>query len=422
MAQRKMHIDLSSLDGPDGMLPAGAQGRMARFAGRIVSFANLLPPGEVHGSGLPCRRRPRRRPCRGRLEVGREAGPPDDVHWYCPACRDSGTITGWRSTRWDITPDLQSGQVVSLFQRQAQRASHPRPSCPVHLIELDAELIGGPVQIDHRVSRRVRISSDKSLHDLHDLLRQAFDWQEDEPYDFMFGAPYEAGAKRFTGGIDNSGDRDNEVSETRAVSLASLGLEPTHTFGYLFDFGEEWVHRLTVVAVSEVKSPIRSRVVGRKGTPPPQHPEPEDLWEEDLVWTEMDDDFPMTGLYGPYVAEETPDPEMWLAMDELEQQLLVGEAHSQSLPEEHALIESAPLHALVHCLAETQLAAADKTALLQLEKYLQQGISRHEAIHQLGEQLVRETLRRTSRAPTSRKKRREKAKGAGSSPSQKARR
>lgn len=342
--------------------------------------------------------------------MGRSEPPADEVHWFCPVCRDGGTIVGWREARWDLTKDLQSGQIVSLFQHRAHCSRQVVSDQAVTVLDLEAELIGGPIQLERPVSRRLRISADKTLHDLHELLRQAFGWTEDEPYDFMFGAPYEAGARRYTGGIDTSGDGEQDISETRSITLDGLRLARGQTFGYLFDFGEEWVHRLSVVGISETFRAVRPRVVERRGSPPPQHPDPEDLWEEDLVWTELDEDYPMTGLYGPYVAEETPDPEMWLAMDQLEQQLLVSEAHSQGLPQEHPGIDSAPLHALVHCLAETRLAQGDPALIAQLQSRLRERMSRHQAIHELGEQLVREALRTTTHGPslTSRHRRRTK--------------
>jgi len=85
----------------------------------------------------------------------------------------------------DITPTAER-QIVSLFHasQKANLARHNEPSG----FRLEVELIGGPIQIEHHVSRRLRISSEKTLHDLHDLLvnlRMA----RGRTYDFMFGAP-----------------------------------------------------------------------------------------------------------------------------------------------------------------------------------------------------------------------------------------
>jgi hypothetical protein len=396
----KLHIDLSMFDHADGGLPRGAEGRIARFAGRIVSFANLLPPGEVHGSGIPCRRRPRRRPCPGRLEVVRGDVQADDIQWVCPICRDSGNITGWKNTRWDLTGDLQSGQIVSLYQHQAHRSSRESTGRALNVYQLDVELIGGPIILDRPVARRIRIGGDQTLHDLHELLRSAFDWRDDEPYDFMFGAPYEPDARRFTGGIDPGNECQGEMPETRAISLDSLELCQGQTFGYLFDFGEEWIHRVTVSTIVEGRGYVRARVVERQGTAPPQHPDPEDLWQEDMVWAEADDDYPMTGLYGPYIADEAPEPEMWLAMDELEQQLLVTEAHSSELPQKHPTPANTPLHALIHCLAETEIARGDSGAQHEVRSLVKRGLSRHEAIHNLGARLATASLSQVTRSPS----------------------
>lgn len=385
------HIDLSVFDREDGTLPEGSDGRLARFAGRIVSFANLLPRGEFHSSRIRCRRRPERRPCPGRLDVGRD-GPTDGIRWTCPVCRDGGVITNWRNTQWDLTAQIQSGHIVSLLQRQSQHSVRERHDRKMEAFEFVAELISGPLELEIPISRRVRISGDKTLHDLHEILRAAFEWAEEEPYDFMFGAPYEPGAKRYTGGIEV--DEEEGVSETRLVALDSLGLTEGQVFGYLFDFGEEWVHRITVAAICRVVGgAVRTCVVSRAGAAPPQHPDPDDLWDEEMVWAELDEEYPMSGLYGPYLADDGPDPRVWSAMDEVEQLMLVTEAHTQSLPECHPPLDHLHLHAMIHCLAETKIASSDRASTTFIRTRTGEGIARHQAVHELGERLVRDLLR-----------------------------
>ena len=51
---------------------------------------------------LACRKRPVRRPCPGLLVVRRQDFPPL-IHWRCPACGESGQVTNWRRTWWDLT-------------------------------------------------------------------------------------------------------------------------------------------------------------------------------------------------------------------------------------------------------------------------------------------------------------------------------
>ena len=91
-----------------------------------------------------------------------------------------------------------------------------------------------------------------------------------------------------------------------------------------------------------------------------------------------------------FPVREWPDED--LILDELEALLLVIEAHAQDMPADHPAIESVTLHALVHTLTETQLALDDPDFHARLEQLLDSGLSRHQAIHRLGGQLVRVML------------------------------
>lgn len=389
---RQRIIDLAGLSVAKGGDQGGRRAAaLMRFAGEVVSIASLLAPAEPHQSSLSCRRRPQRRPCPGRLVLTRIEHD-DDIRWECPACGDCGIITHWHESRWDQEPALRSGQVVSLLQVRARHHSRRKALQPTRSFEFRIELIGGPIEIDHAVSRRVRIGGDKTLHELHLLIKRAFDREEDEPYEFMFGAPYELGAKRFAGGLVAPEEPDDQW-ETQLLSVDDVGIEEGQTFGYLFDFGEEWVHRLEVVSVSkETSYVVHPRVMERVGSSPPQHPDLDELWEDEDLWTEFDEEFPLTGLYGPYDAETTPSPSVWLAMEDFERLLLVLEAHARGTADDHPAVEEPTLHAVIHFLAENALARGDAGAAERLHECLPAGASRHERIHSLGEELVRASL------------------------------
>jgi len=172
---------------------------LTRFAGEVVSIASLLAPAEPHQSTLSCRRRPKRRPCRGYLVLTRVEHD-DDIRWDCPICGDGGLITQWHESRWDQEPALRSGQVVSLLQVRAQRDHRRKALQPTRAHELQVDLIGGPIDLEQTIARRLRIGGDQTLHDLHLLLKCAFNRKEDEPYEFMFGAPYELALRRWARG------------------------------------------------------------------------------------------------------------------------------------------------------------------------------------------------------------------------------
>ncbi|MGH2722182.1 MAG: hypothetical protein ACRDJO_11380 [Actinomycetota bacterium] len=95
---------VDQLDGPR----YGPAKRFAAYVGHIVGAATATPPGQILCTPLPCRRRPGRRLCPGRLLV-RRTDAPRQIAWRCPACSEEGVIRNWHGTMWDLSPPLTLG-------------------------------------------------------------------------------------------------------------------------------------------------------------------------------------------------------------------------------------------------------------------------------------------------------------------------
>lgn len=83
---------------------AGESAPAIRFAEYLVSIISLIShpkPVPVELS-VSCRRRPHRKPCKGQIE-GHIAPYTEDIVWWCPLCGDSGFITNWKGTIWDLS-------------------------------------------------------------------------------------------------------------------------------------------------------------------------------------------------------------------------------------------------------------------------------------------------------------------------------
>ena len=86
-----------------------------------------------------------------------------------------------------------------------------------------------------------------------------------------------------------------------------------------------------------------------------------------------------------YEANEQPNLETWLELDETERIDLVVEYHRQT----RAPLENPHLHALTHVVVENQVALGDATPVpATLARLLDEGLDRHEAIHAIGSILM----------------------------------
>jgi len=97
-------VDLNHfLDEDGGISPAtGSARRLAEHFVAIVSMASrpeIIPPLEYQ---VRCRRRPGRKPCTGVIEADLDPET-EDIVWWCPICRDTGYISNWKGTIWDLS-------------------------------------------------------------------------------------------------------------------------------------------------------------------------------------------------------------------------------------------------------------------------------------------------------------------------------
>jgi hypothetical protein len=86
-----------------------------------------------------------------------------------------------------------------------------------------------------------------------------------------------------------------------------------------------------------------------------------------------------------YDPDKPTDPGEWLALDEMEQQLIVERYHKRA----GVTLPSARMHAIMHAAIETQVADGRASAVKALERMLAEGLSRHDGIHALGSVLAK---------------------------------
>jgi hypothetical protein len=112
-----------------------------------------------------------------------------------------------------------------------------RSSAPAHLYLLYLQL----AEIEPPIWRRLAIPGLRTLHALHSILQAAMPWQDYHLYQFEIdGTRYED---------PNPDDRDPSVPDPRAFTLDQLALVQGSRFQYTYDFGDDWLHNITVEGV-----------------------------------------------------------------------------------------------------------------------------------------------------------------------------
>ena len=129
------------------------------------------------------------------------------------------------------------------------------------LYELAISLLDAGVDIE----RRVLVPVNYTLADLHAVIQAAMGWADYHLHEFTAhdGTRY--------GHPDDEGPMDGPelVDETR-VPLGTVLREPGDALLYMYDFGDDWRHRVELTAVRPPDGPPRPSVIGGRGACPPE--------------------------------------------------------------------------------------------------------------------------------------------------------
>jgi hypothetical protein len=67
----------------------------------IITYASSIAAGIFMESTPKCWRRPKRKPCRGELDIDFDQTS-GHIHWRCEVCGDEGVVSGWEGLIWDM--------------------------------------------------------------------------------------------------------------------------------------------------------------------------------------------------------------------------------------------------------------------------------------------------------------------------------
>jgi hypothetical protein len=161
-----------------------------------------------------------------------------------------------------------------------------KSSDPVKIYQIKITLRGSRPAI----WRRFLVRSDTSLARLHDVVQRVMGWTDSHLHQFNFGG------KEY-GVPDEDESEDNRLLDERKYRLSDIIVGGS--FGYLYDFGDEWDHALEVEEIRPQEEKVRYPMCldGARACPPedvggmsgyedfleaiknPKHPEHEDRVE-----------------------------------------------------------------------------------------------------------------------------------------------
>lgn len=120
------------------------------------------------------------------------------------------------------------------------------------------------------VWRRLELSSELFLDDLHEILQAAFGWTDSHLHRYAVGASvWDLGAELYLCPFDVE-EGDSEGVPEQDVRLDEVLVEPGDTLRYVYDYGDDWEHvvRLEEVLPHDPESPRAVCTGGRRAGPP----------------------------------------------------------------------------------------------------------------------------------------------------------
>ncbi len=150
------------------------------------------------------------------------------------------------------------------------------------------------------VYRIIDLSENCTFQDLHKIIFKAFDRYDEHLYSFFITGKDTKSFRKIYDSLEiadpiflEETGYENERISAAETAIWEVDLRKGTVFHYVFDFGDEWWHRIKVEDVFEtnLRRKKYKKLVKSVGESPPQYPEydEEEDWDEDEDWEEEEE-------------------------------------------------------------------------------------------------------------------------------------
>lgn len=116
------------------------------------------------------------------------------------------------------------------------------------------------------VWRKVAVPADFTFHQLHNVIQIAFGWKDYHLYAFQ-DKMYQSSI-RIALPSENDWDFGVETLDASKFKLSGLFSGNIRKFLYIYDFGDDWIHEITLEAVTDEKRSDAFCISGKGACPP----------------------------------------------------------------------------------------------------------------------------------------------------------
>lgn len=123
------------------------------------------------------------------------------------------------------------------------------------------------------VWRRVVVPANTSFSRFHSIIQVAMGWDNSHMYSFS------PSGYRSTPWIEEDGDdqdlstlgfEDRETISAENIKLSDIFEKKGQTFTYIYDFGDDWIHIITLEKIDKTDTSTKPKLIDGKGACPPE--------------------------------------------------------------------------------------------------------------------------------------------------------